>query len=97
MDTQGFEMCTVLDYSIGHFQDERKLYMVLEYIHGGELFSHLRREGRFADDHARYYAAEIVLAFAYMHTMSIVYRDLKPENLLITTTGHMKITGAHLP
>lgn len=77
---------------IGHFQDERKLYMVLEYIHGGELFSHLRREGRFADDHARYYAAEIVLAFAYMHTMSIVYRDLKPENLLITTTGHMKIT-----
>jgi len=77
---------------IGHFQDERKLYMVLEYIHGGELFSHLRREGRFSDDHARYYAAEIVLAFGYMHSMSIVYRDLKPENLLITTTGHMKIT-----
>jgi len=77
---------------IGHFQDERKLYMVLEYIHGGELFSHLRREGRFSDDHSRYYAAEIVLAFGYMHGMNIVYRDLKPENLLISTTGHMKIT-----
>jgi serine/threonine protein kinase len=77
---------------IGHFQDERKLYMVIEYVHGGELFSHLRREGRFSDDHARYYAAEIVLAFGYMHSMNIVYRDLKPENLLISTQGHMKIT-----
>jgi len=77
---------------LGHFQDEKKLYMVLEYVHGGELFSHLRREGRFPDDTSRYYAAEIVLAFAYMHSMNIVYRDLKPENLLISTSGHMKIT-----
>jgi len=77
---------------IGHFQDEKKLFMVLEFVHGGELFSHLRREGRFSDDHGRYYAQEIVLAFAAMHDASIVYRDLKPENLLITTTGHMKIT-----
>jgi len=77
---------------IGHFQDEKKLYMVLEYVPGGELFSHLRREGRFTDDHGRYYAAEIVLAFAHMHSMNVVYRDLKPENLLISTTGHMKIT-----
>jgi len=77
---------------MGHFQDERKLYMVLEYVAGGELFSHLRREGRFTDDHGRYYAAEIVLAFAYMHSLNVVYRDLKPENLLISPTGHMKIT-----
>jgi len=77
---------------IGHFQDEKKLYMVLEFVHGGELFSHLRREGRFSDSHGRYYAEEIVLAFAAMHSANIVYRDLKPENLLITTTGHMKIT-----
>jgi len=54
---------------IGHFQDEKKLYMVLEYVPGGELFSHLRREGRLTDDHGRYYyyAAEIALAFAHMH------------------------------
>ena len=77
---------------IGHFQDERRLYMVLEYVHGGELFSHLRREGRFSDEHGRYYAAQIVLAFAYLHGMHIVYRDLKPENLLIQTTGALKIT-----
>jgi len=77
---------------MGHFQDELKLYMVLEFVQGGELFSHLRREGRFTDDHGRYYAQEIVLAFAHMHNDSIVYRDLKPENLLISTTGHMKIT-----
>ena len=77
---------------LGHFQDERKLYMVLEYVHGGELFSHLRREGRFSDQTGRYYASQIVLAFAYLHGMQIVYRDLKPENLLIQTTGALKIT-----
>jgi serine/threonine protein kinase len=77
---------------MGHFQDDKKLYMVMEYVHGGELFSHLRREGRFGDDTAKFYAAEIVLAFAYMHGLQIIYRDLKPENLLISATGHMKIT-----
>lgn len=66
--------------------------MVLEYVHGGELFSHLRREGRFSDEVSKFYASEIVLAFAYLHGLNIVYRDLKPENLLITTTGHLKIT-----
>lgn len=76
----------------GHFQDDRRLYMVIEYVQGGELFSHLRREGRFSDDTAKFYASEIVLAFAYLHSMKIVYRDLKPENLLITTEGHLKIT-----
>ena len=77
---------------MGHFQDEKKLYMILQYVPGGELFSHLRREGRFSDDHGRYYAAEIVLAFAYMHSLKVVYRDLKPENLLISPEGHMAIT-----
>lgn len=77
---------------LGHFQDEHKLYMVIEYVQGGELFSHLRREGRFSDDASKFYASEIVLAFAYLHSMHIVYRDLKPENLLITTDGHLKIT-----
>jgi len=77
---------------LGHFQDDRKLYMVMEYVHGGELFSHLRREGRFSDDTSKFYAAEIVLSFAYMHGLQIIYRDLKPENLLISATGHMKIT-----
>lgn len=77
---------------VSFFQDEHKLYMVLEYVPGGELFSHLRREGRFANDHAKFYSAEIVLAFQYLHSMHVVYRDLKPENLLIAKNGHLKIT-----
>jgi len=74
------------------FQDEKRLFMLMEFVNGGELFSHLRKEGRLPNDHAAFYAAEIILAFAYLHEKHIVYRDLKPENLLIDTEGHMKIT-----
>jgi serine/threonine protein kinase len=77
---------------LGQFQDDRKLYMVLEYVPGGELFSHLRREGRFSNDASKFYSAEIILAFSYCHSKNIVYRDLKPENLLISNSGHIKIT-----
>ncbi|KAF9370548.1 hypothetical protein CPB97_002651 [Podila verticillata] len=74
------------------FQDERNLYMLLEYVIGGELFSHLRKAGRFTNDMTRFYAAEIVLAIEYLHSRDIIYRDLKPENLLLDSTGHVKIT-----
>ncbi|KAJ3043967.1 hypothetical protein HDV00_003494 [Rhizophlyctis rosea] len=74
------------------FQDERNLYMLLEYVVGGELFSHLRRAGRFSPDMTRFYAAEIVLAIEYLHNLDIIYRDLKPENLLLDERGHIKIT-----
>lgn len=75
-----------------HFQDEKSLYMLMEYVIGGELFSQLRKVGRFSNDTSRFYAAEIVLALQYLHSKNIVYRDLKPENLLIDHEGHMKIT-----
>lgn len=76
----------------GHFQDDKALYMVLEYVQGGELYSHLRREVRFSDEKSKFYACEIVLAFSYLHGMKVIYRDLKPENLLITCAGHVKVT-----
>jgi len=74
------------------FQDERNLYLGLEYVLGGELFSQLRKVGRFSNEVARFYAAEITMALAYLHSLDICYRDLKPENLLISASGHIKIT-----
>ncbi|KAI8376233.1 camp-dependent protein kinase 9 [Radiomyces spectabilis] len=74
------------------FQDDVNLYMLLEYVVGGELFSHLRRAGRFTNDMTRFYASEIVLAIEYLHSKDIIYRDLKPENLLVDHQGHIKIT-----
>ena len=66
--------------------------MLLDYICGGELFSLLRNAGRFTLYTANFYAAEIISALDYLHARSIVYRDLKPENLLIDRQGHLKLT-----
>ena len=69
------------------FQTENKLYMILDFINGGELFFHLKREKRFPESRVRRYAAEIVLAVSHLHTFDIVYRDLKPENILLNSDG----------
>merc|ERR1712093_665410 len=74
------------------FQTPRKLYFVLEYCPGGELFFHLSRAGRFSEGRCRFYASEILLAIEYLHRLNIVYRDLKPENVLLDSDGHVKIT-----
>ncbi|XP_052861134.1 cAMP-dependent protein kinase catalytic subunit PRKX [Anopheles cruzii] len=75
-----------------HTKDDCCLYMLFEYVSGGELFSYLRNAGRFDAVTANFYACEIVLALEYLHSLSIVYRDLKPENLLLDRDGHLKIT-----
>lgn len=61
------------------FQTDTKLYMILEYFNGGELFFHLKSNGRFSEERAKFYAAEILCAIECLHANSIVYRDLKPE------------------
>lgn len=74
------------------FQTSDKLYFVLDYINGGELFFHLRCERTFTENRARFYAAEILLALGYLHSLNIVYRDLKPENILLDSQGHIVLT-----
>ncbi|CAG9319031.1 unnamed protein product [Blepharisma stoltei] len=74
------------------FQNPKKLYFVLEYCPGGELFFHLSRAQRFDEARACFYASCIVLALEHLHRLNIVYRDLKPENILIDAEGYAKIT-----
>ncbi|KAF2860417.1 serine/threonine-protein kinase YPK2/YKR2 [Piedraia hortae CBS 480.64] len=74
------------------FQDPETLYMLLDYCPGGEVFSYLRRAKRFNEPTARFYAAEVVLIFEFLHEKEgIAYRDLKPENILIDAEGHLKL------
>jgi len=74
------------------FQTKDKLYMILDFINGGELFYHLKKEGRFPENRVKFYAAEIVCAMDHLHSLGIVYRDLKPENILLDNDGHVCIT-----
>lgn len=74
------------------FQTPRKLYFVMDFLNGGELFYHLRREVRFSEERTCFYAAEILLALECLHKNHVIYRDLKPENVLLDSEGHVKLT-----
>jgi len=76
---------------LSSFQDDRRVFILMEFVHGGELFRRLSNEGRLPTDHAKFYAAEIVLAMEYLHDKFIVYRDVKPENILLDDRGHIKV------
>ncbi len=72
------------------FQTNDKLYFVLDYVNGGELFFHLQRQRVFSENRSKFYAAEISAAIGYLHSKSIIYRDLKPENILIDSQVSVK-------
>nr|CAD1839654.1 unnamed protein product [Ananas comosus var. bracteatus] len=74
------------------FTSRENLYLVMEYLNGGDLYSMLRNLGCLDEDVARIYIAEVVLALEYLHSLRIVHRDLKPDNLLIAHDGHIKLT-----
>ncbi|KAH7103257.1 Pkinase-domain-containing protein [Auriculariales sp. MPI-PUGE-AT-0066] len=76
----------------GAFQDQLNVYLLLPFIPGGELFSHLRNAKRFEPPVARFYLANVVLALRYLHDLGIAYRDLKPENLLLDAQGYVSMT-----
>lgn len=73
-------------------QDEDSIYLIMEYISGGEIFSHLRQRNTFDLDTARYYVAQLITAISKLHSEGIAYRDIKPENLLLDKSGQLKMT-----
>jgi protein-serine/threonine kinase len=73
------------------FQTASDLYLVTDYMSGGELFWHLQKEGRFDEKRAKFYIAELILALQHLHQHDIVYRDLKPENILLDANGHIAL------
>eukprot|EP00920_Eleutheroschizon_duboscqi_P006433 GHVT01015290.1.p1 GENE.GHVT01015290.1~~GHVT01015290.1.p1 ORF type:complete len:318 (-),score=12.13 GHVT01015290.1:4436-5389(-) len=91
------EILLALDHPLtvrcfGSFQDQRYLYIVLEMVQGGEFFTHLRRKGRFDNETAAFYASQICDVFDYLHARNVIYRDLKPENMLLNKDGYVKLT-----
>ncbi len=73
------------------FQDSKYLYMVIDYLPGGELSKIIKKSVFMSEIDARFYIAEIILAFEQLHKMNIIYRDLKPDNILIDKHGHIKL------
>merc|ERR1712087_662164 len=74
------------------FQTEAKLYFVLDYYRGGELFFHLKKKRRFTEYQAMIFVAEVAMALGHLHSLDVIYRDLKPENILLDHTGHVCLT-----
>ncbi|PTB66006.1 serine/threonine protein kinase, AGC family [Trichoderma citrinoviride] len=73
------------------FQSPEKLYFVLAFVNGGELFYHLSKEGRFDINRSRFYTAELLCALECLHGFNVIYRDLKPENILLDYQGHIAL------
>ncbi|KAK3093541.1 hypothetical protein FSP39_017025, partial [Pinctada imbricata] len=74
------------------FQTEAKLHLILDYVNGGELFTHLNQHEQFSESQVRVYIGEIVLALEELHKLGIIYRDIKLENILLDSKGHIVLT-----
>eukprot|EP00756_Hemistasia_phaeocysticola_P035793 Hpha_TRINITY_DN16605_c0_g2::TRINITY_DN16605_c0_g2_i1::g.182627::m.182627/K13303/SGK2; serum/glucocorticoid-regulated kinase 2 len=74
------------------FHDATQLHLVMDYLSGGELFEHMSDEGCFPESRARFYAAQVGLALSHIHSLGIIYRDLKPENLVLDSKGNCCLT-----
>ncbi|XP_054647815.1 ribosomal protein S6 kinase alpha-6 isoform X3 [Dunckerocampus dactyliophorus] len=74
------------------FQTEGKLYLILDFLRGGDVFTRLSKEVMFTEEDVKFYLAELALALDHLHNLGIVYRDLKPENILLDEAGHVKLT-----
>jgi len=74
------------------FQDESKLYIVSDFMQGGDMFYHIHSNKKFEENRAKFYAIELILGLEFLHKNNMIYRDLKPENLLMDSKGHLKIS-----
>ncbi|XP_054711276.1 ribosomal protein S6 kinase alpha-5-like [Uloborus diversus] len=74
------------------FQTDAKLHLILDYVSGGELFTHLYQKDHFTEDQVRIYVGEIILALEHLHRLGIIYRDIKLENILLDSEGHIVLT-----
>lgn len=74
------------------FQTEGKLYLILDFLRGGDLFTRLSKEVMFTEEDVKFYLAELALALNHLHSLGIIYRDLKPENILLDADGHISLT-----
>ncbi|XP_039219326.1 ribosomal protein S6 kinase alpha-4 isoform X1 [Crotalus tigris] len=74
------------------FQTDSKLHLILDYVSGGELFTHLDQRDHFTEEEVRFYSGEIILALEHLHKLGIIYRDVKLENILLDNEGHVVLT-----